>query len=231
MLKSRSQPDDLKRQVAQAALEYLTERVAIGVGTGRTANCFIDLLSQRKDLIDACVASSVETERRLKAHGFTVLALPTVDRVDWYFDGADEVTPQHHMIKGGGGALTREKIVATVAKKFVCMVEAHKWVPYLGQFPVAVEVIPMARSLVGRALFNMGLDPVYRQGFVTDNGNIILDVHHCNPDKFPNLERDINQITGVVENGLFLNRRADIVLCASAKGVITTTIEHLDKTP
>lgn len=223
MLK-RTQPADLKIQVAQAALEYLTERVTIGVGTGRTANCFIDILSQRKHLIDACVASSVETERRLKAQGFTVLELPTVERVDWYFDGADEVNPQHQMIKGGGGAMTREKIVANAAKSFVCMVEAHKWVAHLGQFPVAVEVLPMARSLVGRALFDLGLDPAYRQGFVTDNGNIILDVHHCNPDKFPSLERDIKQITGVVESGLFLNRRADIVLCAGTEGVTTTVI-------
>ena len=224
MLKSRKQPIDLKMQVAQAALDYLTERVTIGVGTGRTANCFIELLSQRKHLIDACVASSVDTECRLKAHGFLVLDLPTVDHLEWYFDGADEVNPQHQMIKGGGGAMTREKIVANAAKTFVCMIENHKWVQHLGQFPVAVEVIPMARSIVGRALLDMGCDPAYRQGFVTDNGNIVLDAHQCNPDKFPNLERDIKQITGVVETGLFLHRKADIVLCAGVDGVTTTKL-------
>lgn len=223
MFKSKTQPVDLKMQVAQAALEYITERVTIGVGTGRTANCFIEVLNQRRDLIDACVASSLETERRLKEQGFVVLDLPTVDRLDWYFDGADEVNPQHQMIKGGGGAMTREKIVALSAITFVCMIEQHKWVAHLGQFPVAVEVIPMARSLVGRALVELGCDPAYRQGFITDNGNIILDVH-CYPEQYDNLEREIKQIPGVVENGLFLQRKADIVLCATQDGVNTTRL-------
>jgi ribose 5-phosphate isomerase A len=216
--------DKLKQQVAQTALEYLTERVIIGVGTGRTANCFIDALAQRKHLIEACVASSLETERRLKAQGFVVLDLPTVDSIEWYFDGADEVNPQHQMIKGGGGAMTREKIVATVAKRFVCMIETHKWVSELGQFPIAVEVLPMARSLVGRAIVDLGGDPVYRQGFVTDNGNIILDTYHWPAEKFPHLEQDLKQIPGVVESGLFWQRRADIVLCAGDEGVLS---QHL----
>lgn len=219
-----SQQDALKKQAAHAALEYITERVTIGVGTGRTTNCFIDLLSQRKHLIDACVASSIETERRLKAHGFLVLDLPLVDKVDWYFDGADEVNAQHQMIKGGGGALTREKILANAAYKFICMVENHKWVTHLGQFPVAVEVIPMARSLVARALVELGCDPVYRQGYITDNGNIILDAHHCNPQQMPNLESAIKLIPGVVENGLFLQRKADIVVCASESEVKTSIL-------
>lgn len=217
--------DDLKIQAAQAALEYLTERVTIGVGTGRTTNCFIELLSQRKHLIDACVASSIETERRLKAHGFLVLDLPLVEKVEWYFDGADEVNAQHQMIKGGGGALTREKILANAAHTFVCMVENSKWVSQLGKFPVAVEVIPMARSQVARALVDLDCDPVYRQGFTTDNGNIILDAHHCKPHESPNLEREIKLIPGVVDNGLFLARRADIVLCASDSGVKITVLK------
>lgn len=216
--------DNLKASLAQAALEYITERVTIGVGTGRTANCFIEALSQRKHLIDACVASSLETERRLKAQGFMVLDLPTVDKLEWYFDGADEVNPQHQMIKGGGGALTREKIVANAAQTFVCMIESSKWVTQLGHFPIAVEVIPMARSQVARALVDLGVNPVYRQGFVTDNGNIILDLYHSNLPILPSLEQDIKQITGVVESGLFLQRRADIVLCADTTGVNTTRL-------
>ena len=216
--------DDLKVEAATAALDYISEPVTIGVGTGRTTNCFIDLLSKRKHLIDACVASSLETERRLKAQGFVVLDLPSVEKVEWYFDGADEVNASHQMIKGGGGALTREKILANAAHKFVCMVEDHKWVKQLGQFPVAVEVIPMARSVVARALVDLGCDPVYRQGFLTDNGNIILDAYHCNLQQNADLERDIKLIAGVVENGLFLQRKADIVVCASEFGVKTTEL-------
>lgn len=210
---------DLKMRVATAALKYLTEPVTIGVGTGRTANCFIEVLSQRKHLVDACVASSLETERRLKAHGFAVLDLPAVDHLVWYFDGADEVNAERQMIKGGGGAHTREKIVANSAQTFVCMVEAHKCVQQLGQFPVAVEVIPMARSYVARALLALGGDPVYRQGFVTDNGNIILDWYHYDVTLSPDLENTVKQISGVVDSGLFLKRRADIVLCADHTGV------------
>jgi len=210
---------DLKMQVATAALDYLTEPVTIGIGTGRTANCFIEVLSRRKHLVDACVASSLETERRLKAHGFAVLDLPAVDQVMWYFDGADEVNAERQMIKGGGGAHTREKILANSAQTFVCMVESHKCVQQLGQFPIAVEVIPMARSYVARALLALGGDPVYRQGFVTDNGNIILDWHHYDLVSSPDLENLIKQISGVVDSGLFLKRRADIVLRADHRGV------------
>ena len=211
--------DDAKMRVAAAAIDYLIEPATIGVGTGRTANCFIDLLVQRKHLVDACVASSIETERRLKAHGFVVVDLPTVDKLEWYFDGADEVNPRHQMIKGGGGAHTREKIVANAAQTFVCMVEPYKCVQQLGNFPVAVEVIPMARSYVARALVALGGDPIYRQGFVTDNGHIILDLYHCEPETAPDLEFAIKQIPGVVDSGLFLKRTADIVLCADAEGV------------
>lgn len=218
MLKKKNS-DNLKIKAATAALDYLSERTIIGIGTGTTTNCFIELLSQRKHLIEACVASSLETARRLKAHGFLVLDLPLVDKVEWYIDGADEVNAEHQMIKGGGGALTREKILANAAHKFICIVESRKWVKELGQFPVAVEVIPMARSLVARALVDLGCDPAYRPGFITDNGNIILDAHHCKPQACPNLERDIKLIPGVVENGLFLHRRADIVLCANEKEV------------
>ncbi|MCR9191036.1 MAG: ribose-5-phosphate isomerase RpiA [Gammaproteobacteria bacterium] len=215
---------DLKIKAATAALDYIEDHAIIGVGTGRTANCFIELMAKQKHRIDACVASSIETARRLRALGLVVLDLPVVDRLDVYFDGADEVDLQHRMIKGGGGALTREKIVATVAEKFVCMVEAHKWVDHLGQFPIAVEVLPMARSLVARSLVTLGGDPVYRQGFVTDNGNIILDTYHFDLEAFSDLESEINQITGVVDNGLFLRRKADVVVRAGEEGV---KINHL----
>ena len=218
MLKAHKPPIDFKMQVALAALDYINEPLIIGVGSGRTVNCFIEALTRRKHLIEACVASSLETERRLKAHGFMVVDLPTVDYLEWYFDGADQVNPLHQMLKGGGGAMTREKIIANAAKKFVCMIEPVKWVKHLGGFPIAVEVIPIARSMVGRALVDLGCDPVYRQGCITDNGNIILDAY-CHIEIDSHLEREINQITGVVENGLFLTRTADIVLCAGDQGV------------
>lgn len=216
--------NELRQQVATAALEYLTERVIIGVGTGRTANCFIEVLQQRKQYVEACVASSVETAKRLKDLGFVVLDLPTVATLEWYFDGADEVNSQHQMIKGGGGAMTREKIIAHAAQTFVCMIEDHKWVRQLGTFPIAVEVLPLARSLVGRALVALGCDPVYRQGFVTDNGNIILDTYHWDPSGFSDLEHKIKQIPGVIESGLFFERTADIVLSAGEQGVKTSRL-------
>ncbi|PJD93593.1 MAG: ribose 5-phosphate isomerase A [Legionella sp.] len=218
---------DYKSQVAMAALDYIKDHQIIGVGTGRTVNCFIEALSQHNHRIDACVASSIETARRLKEHGFVVLELPVVERVDIYFDGADEVNHQHQMIKGGGGALTREKILATAAQTFVCMIESHKWVDHLGQFPIAIEVLPMARSLAARALVNLGGDPVYRQGFVTDNGNIILDVYHMDTARFLDLEFEIKHIPGVVETGLFMHCKADVVLSAGPLGVETRVLsEH-----
>ncbi len=219
-----SDKSDYRSQVAIAALDYLEDQQIIGVGTGRTANCFIDELAKHKHRIDACVASSIETERRLKAHGLVVLDLPVVDRVDVYFDGADEVNPQHQMIKGGGGALTREKILATAAQKFVCMIESHKWVEQLGQFPIAIEVLPMARSLAARALVDLGGDPIYRQGFVTDNGNIILDVYHMESARFSVLEFEIKHIPGVVETGLFMHRKADMIISAGPSGIETRVL-------
>ena len=209
----------LKIKVAQKALDYLDGHSIIGVGSGTTVNCFIEALATRKSQIEACVASSKATEQLLRAHGFNVLQLPVVDHLDIYFDGADEVNANHQMIKGGGGALTREKIVAVAAKLFVCMVDESKWVKQLGQFPIAVEVLPMARSLAARALVALGGDPVYRQGTVTDNGNIILDTYHLPIERFEALEVEINAIPGVVENGLFMRRRADVVLIASSTNV------------
>lgn len=211
--------DSLKMKVAHKALEYIDGHSIIGVGTGTTVNCFIEALATRKHQIDACVASSQATEHLLRTHGFSILELPVVDHLDIYFDGADEVNAKHQMIKGGGGALTREKIVAFAAKTFICMVDQHKWVTQLGQFPIAVEVLPMARSVVARALVALGGDPVYRQGIVTDNGNIILDTYHLPTDRFEALEIEINAIPGVVDNGLFMRRRADVVLIAGPEGV------------
>ncbi|HVT62812.1 MAG TPA: ribose-5-phosphate isomerase RpiA [Legionellaceae bacterium] len=214
----------LRRQAAEAALKYVTGHSIIGIGTGRTTNCFIELLSSYKSQIDACVASSRASADLLKKHGFVVLDLNVIDKLEIYFDGADEVNHHHQMIKGGGGALTWEKIVASAAKTYVCMIEAHKWVPRLGQFPVAVEVLPIARSLVARALVHLGGDPVYRQGFVTDSGNIILDTHHLPMESFETLEHEIKHIPGVVETGLFMHRKADIVLKADSTGVRTSSL-------
>lgn len=211
--------ENLKKKVAERALTYLDDHRIIGVGTGTTVNCFIEVLASRKHWFEGCVASSHETEKRLRQYGLPILPLTSVDRLGIYFDGADEVNHWHQMIKGGGGALTREKVVAFAADTFVCMVERHKWVDVLGRFPVAVEVLPMARSVVARAIVALGGDPVYRQGVVTDNGNIILDVHHLPADHFETLEADINNIPGVVDNGLFIRRTADVVLIADPSGV------------
>ena len=225
MLKSRKQPIDLKMQVAQAALDYLTERVTIGVGTGRTANCFIELLSQRKHLIDACVASSVETERRLKAHGFLVLDLPTVDHLEWYFDGADEVNPQHQMIKGGGGAMTREKIVAAQSECFVCIADASKRVPVLGQFALPVEVIPMASARIMRQFAAMGGRAAIRMAgdkpLVTDNGQLLIDVQGLSISDPLAFEAEVSQWPGVVTVGVFAFQRAHICLLGTDAGVQT----------
>ena len=204
--------DALKKQVAEAALRFVPEGEVIGVGTGSTANFFIDGLASIKDRIKGAVASSDATAERLKGHGIPVLSLNDVDSLPVYVDGAEEVNGHREMIKGGGGALTREKIVAAVARQFVCIVDGSKQVKRLGRFPLPVEVIPMARSHVARKLVALGGQPEYREGFVTDNGNIILDVHNLDILNPIEMEEKINNIVGVVTNGLFAKRPADVVL-------------------
>lgn len=214
--------DEMKQAVARAAIDYVPAGV-IGVGTGSTANYFIDELARIKGRIDGAVASSVATAERLKKHGIPVLDLNEVGELEVYVDGADEITRHLAMIKGGGGALTREKIVAACAKKFVCIVDQTKLVNVLGRFPLPVEVIPMARSYVARQLVKLGGSPVLRAGFTTDNGNVILDVHNLNILDPVALEGEINQIVGVVTNGLFARRGADVCLIGTPQGVQTLT--------
>ena len=204
--------DALKKQVAEAALRFVPEGEIIGVGTGSTANFFIDGLASLKDRIKGAVASSDATAERLKQHGIQVFSLNDVGNLPVYVDGADEVNSHREMIKGGGGALTREKIVAAAAREFICIVDASKQVKRLGAFPLPVEVIPMARSYVARKLVALGGQPEYREGFVTDNGNIILDVHNLDITNPIELETALNNIVGVVTNGLFAKRPADVVL-------------------
>ena len=211
--------DELKQQVAKAAVEYVKDGI-IGVGTGSTANFFIEELAKVKHKIEGAVASSEATAQRLRAHGIPVFDLNNIDGMDIYVDGADEITEHMHMLKGGGGALTREKIVAAVAKTFICICDESKFVPVLGKFPLPVEVLPMARSQVARALVKLGGQPSLRD-FTTDNGNLILDVHNLTITDPVKLESDINQIAGVVTNGLFAARPANILLLATANGVKT----------
>lgn len=215
--------DELKQQVAKAAAEYVKGGI-IGVGTGSTANFFIDELAKVKHKIDGAVASSEATAQRLRNHGIEVLDLNQVGSGDMeiYVDGADEITEHFHMLKGGGGALTREKVVAAVAQKFICICDASKLVPVLGKFPLPVEVLPMARSQVARALTQMGGQPKLRD-FTTDNGNVILDVHGLTIFDPVALEAQINQIVGVVTNGLFAARPADVLLLGTPEGVKTYT--------
>lgn len=215
--------DELKQQVAKAAIEYVKGGI-IGVGTGSTANYFIDELAKVKHKIDGAVASSEATAQRLRDHGIKVVDLNNVGpgEMEIYVDGADEITENMHMIKGGGGALTREKIVAAVAEKFICICDASKLVPVLGKFPLPVEVLPMARSQVARALVKLGGQPRLRD-FTTDNGNIILDVHGLTILDPVAMEAEINQIVGVVTNGLFAARPADVLLLATQEGVKTYT--------
>ena len=213
--------DQLKRAVAEAALAYVEKDEILGVGTGSTANFFIDALASMKQHIPAAVASSKVTAERLQKIGIEVVDLNSVDSLSIYVDGADEVNGHLHMIKGGGGALTREKIVAAVAKKFICIADASKKVDVLGAFPLPVEVIPMARSYVARELVKLGGSPVYRQGFVTDNGNVILDTYNLSIVNPVELEATLNQIVGVVTNGLFAKRGADVLLLGAADGVKT----------
>lgn len=216
--------DDLKRAVARAALDYVVDGALIGVGTGSTADFFIDALGEIKHRIRGAVASSQRTAERLSAQGIALVDLNDVDELPVYIDGADEITRNLCMIKGGGGALTREKIVAAVAARFVCIADASKLVAQLGRFALPVEIIPMARGHVSRQLRALGGMPRLREGFVTDNGNNIVDVHGLRIDNPPEFERRINDITGVVTNGLFALRPADVLLLGSAQGVerITT---------
>jgi ribose 5-phosphate isomerase A len=211
--------DKLKRAAAQAAIAYVPEGAIVGVGTGSTANYFIDELVAIRDRIDSAVASSEASAIRLKAGGVRVLDLNVVDELPVYVDGADEITRHLHMIKGGGGALTREKIVSAVARQFVCIADDSKLVDVLGGFALPVEVIPMARSHVARELVKLGGHPEYRQGFTTDNGNIILDLHGLEIVEPLELETAINQIVGVVTNGLFAKRGADVALLGGPDGV------------
>lgn len=218
---SQFSQDDKKRAAAQAAISYIEQGSIVGVGTGSTVNYFIDALAKIKDDIKGAVSSSDASSARLKSHGIEVLDLNSVGSFDIYVDGADEITEHKHMIKGGGAALTREKIVAAVAKTFVCIVDDTKLVPMLGHFPLPVEVIPLARSYVAREMVKLGGDPVYREGVVTDNGNVILDVHNLEILNPPELESKLNQIVGVVTNGIFAHRAADIVLIGNDDGVKT----------
>lgn len=213
--------EQLKRAVAEAALAYVEKGEILGVGTGSTANFFIDALASIKQHIPAAVASSKATAERLQKMGIEVMDLNSVDSLSVYVDGADEINSYLHMIKGGGGALTREKIVAAVAKKFICIADASKKVDVLGAFPLPIEVIPMARSYVARELVKLGGSPVYRQGFVTDNGNVILDTYHLSIVNPVELETTLNQMVGVVTNGLFAKRSADVLLLGTADGVKT----------
>ena len=213
----------MKKAVAEAALSYIQDDTIIGVGTGSTANYFIDALATVKHRINGAVASSEATADRLKSHGIEVLDLNSVDNISVYVDGADESNKVLHLIKGGGGALTREKIVAAVAERFICIVDESKVVSELGEFPLPIEVIPMARSYVARELVKLGGDPAYRTGFITDNGNIILDVFGLKISEPVALEKKLNNIVGVVTNGLFAIRHADVLLVGSENGVETFT--------
>ena len=215
--------DDFKRAAAQAALDAIVDKLdddtVLGIGTGSTANHFIDLLAKYQDRFEGAVASSEASAERLKRHGIEVFDLNNVDRISFYVDGADEANHSLSLIKGGGGALTREKIVAAAADTFICIADHSKLVDVLGGFALPVEVIPMARSYVARELVKLGGDPVYRQGVVTDNGNVILDVHNFSIAQPVATEERINNIAGVVANGLFARRPADILLLGGPDGV------------
>lgn len=220
---------DLKAKAAHAALAYIEDgdNIIIGAGTGTTVNYFIDELAKIKHRFDACVASSIATETRLRAVGIPVIDLNVAGEVSVYIDGADEVNARGELIKGGGGALTREKIIASVAQKFICIVDESKFVQHLGAFPIAIEVIPMARSYVAREMVKLGGDPVYRNGFITDNGNIILDVHNMPLGCLPKtLEDTINTIPGVVENGIFGSCLPNAIVVAGSGGIHTISFNR-----
>lgn len=210
---------NLKQQAAIAALSYAKKHRVIGIGTGSTVEFFIDQLATIKSQIDMVVSSSERSTLKLKQLGFLVVDLNYVGTLPIYIDGADEIDAHKRMIKGGGGALTKEKILAAASKEFICMVDASKQIDVLGKFPVAVEVLPLARGLVARELLKMGGDPVWREHFITDSGNLILDVHNLDLTDPLAIEMKIKQLPGVVENGIFAKRRADVVICASEQGV------------
>lgn len=215
--------DDLKRAVAQAAIQYVPMDSIVGVGTGSTANFFIDELAKIKHKISGAVASSEASAKRLQGHGIEVLSLNEAGDLPVYVDGADEITKHMHMLKGGGGALTREKIVAAASKKFICLCDSSKLVNVLGRFPLPIEVIPMARSYIAREVIKLGGQPKLREGFITDNGNIILDVHNLEILNPVDLETKLNHLPGVVTNGLFARRPADVLLLGTPEGVKTMT--------
>lgn len=221
MCVQRMTQDEMKRNAARAALAFIPANTIVGVGTGSTVNHFIDALAEIKAQIIGAVSSSEQSTTRLKALGIPVLDLNSVERFSVYIDGADEINPQRHMIKGGGAALTREKIVAAVADTFICIVDNSKQVDVLGKFPLPVEVIPMAAAYVSRELAKLGGRPVLRDNVITDNGNLIIDVHDLQITDPLATEQQINAIVGVVTNGIFAHRRADIVLVGTADGTQT----------
>ncbi len=212
--------DNKKRNVAKAAIEYIKNSTIIGVGTGSTVNFFVEELAKNKGLIEGAVSSSIATEKLLKDNNIPVVTLNSVTELSVYIDGADEATKNKHLIKGGGGALTREKIIAAASKEFICIIDDSKLVPLLGSFPLPVEVIPMAQSYVAREIVKIGGQPELRQDFQTDNGNIILYIHNLKIENPIELENQLNQITGVVTNGLFAKRSADTLLIAKDDGII-----------
>lgn len=216
--------DDLKRAVAKAAIAHVPADCIVGVGTGSTANFFIDELAKIKHTLRGAVASSEASAKRLQGHGIEVISLNDAGELPVYVDGADEITRHLHMVKGGGGALTREKIVAAASKKFVCVCDASKLVDVLGKFPLPIEVIPMARSYIAREVVKLGGHPKLREGFTTDNGNIILDVHGLQILNPVELETALNHLPGVVTNGLFARRGADVLLLGTPDGVQTITL-------
>ena len=212
--------DRKKKNAAKIAIDYVKNNSIIGVGTGTTINFFIEELGKNKGLIDGAVSSSVATEKLLREQNIPVIPLNSVIDLPIYIDGADEVTHNKHLIKGGGGALTREKIVAAASKQFICIIDDSKLVPLLGGFPLPVEVIPMAQSYVAREIAKLGGQPELRQDFLTDNGNIILDIHNLKIENPSELENQLNQITGVVTNGLFAKRPADTLIIATDDGIV-----------
>jgi ribose 5-phosphate isomerase A len=219
--------DELKQAVAREALKHVVDDAVVGVGSGSTVNFFIDALAGIKGRIDGAVAASEASAERLKRHGIRVFDLNSVNELPVYLDGADEVNEHLYMIKGGGGALTREKIIAAVAQRFVCMCDASKWVSVLGKFPLPLEVIPMARSYVGRRLLALGGKPELRENYRTDNGNLIIDCYGLEIVDPPALEAELNNIAGVVTNGVFARRPADLLLLGAAEGVRTLRAKTL----
>jgi len=218
--------DELKKQAALAAIKYIKNMGIIGIGTGSTVNHFIDQLSNVRHEFDGAVSSSIESTKRLKALGIPVYELNDIGSLDIYIDGADEINQLHELIKGGGGALTREKIIAANSKMFICIADQSKYVRRLGEFPLPIEVIPMASSYVARELVKLGGHPEWREGFTTDNGNIILDVHRLEINEPIKLENTINNLAGVVTVGLFASRPADIVILANEQGIETLALKN-----